>query len=96
MKVLGPWSTRDFIHRQWKSVKVWDQERVQLDLCLWRLIQRQIYGGKNPEGKVGGCTYLQGTEKKRRAFGGERGEARGMGGESGESRAPGAVEKEMG
>lgn len=65
MKVLGPWSTRDFIHRQRKSVKVWDQERVQFDLCLWRLIQRQIYGGKNPEGKVGGgAPTFKGQRKK--------------------------------
>lgn len=72
MKVLGPWSTRDFIHRQQKSVKVWDQERVQFDLCLWRLIQRQIYGGKNPEEKVGGHLPSRDREKKKSLWRRER------------------------
>lgn len=53
-----------------------------------------MYGDKNPKDRVWGCTYLQGTKKKRGAFEGERGVAGEVGGESGESRAPGAVERD--
>lgn len=76
--------------------KVLGQERVQSEFCLWRFIQKQMYGGKIPKEEAWGSTYLQGTEQKRGTFEGERGVARGIGGESGESRAVGAVEKEMG
>lgn len=86
---------RSFIHRQRGASESLDQERVHSELCLWRFIWKQMYREKNPKDKAWGNTYLQGTERKRGAFEGERGVPREVGGEPGESR-PRAVEREMG